>query len=206
MKRLPRLYAIADASFGDPVQHAHALFQGGARLIQLRNKQAAARDLLNQAERILGLVAGEGQVIVNDRSDVALVAEAAGVHLGQSDILPAAARQILGPDRIIGLSTHNLEQALDADEQPVDYVAVGPIFRTRTKENPEPELGTDGLAAICKRIHKPVVAIGGIRLDDVQQVLDAGASSIAAISDLLDTKDVVARTREWLDRLQGLHA
>src|SRR5207302_51509 len=156
MKQLPRLYAIADAAFGDPIQLAEALFQGGARLIQIRNKKASARELLKQVERILALAPADAQILVNDRIDVALIADAAGVHLGQTDLAAAAARQILGPCRIVGISSHNLEQALDADHLPVDYVAVGPIFPTTTKENADPVIGLERLAAVCKRIHKPV--------------------------------------------------
>ena len=201
MKQLPRLYAIADAAFGDPTQLAEALFQGGARLIQIRNKKASARELLKQVERILALAPADAQILVNDRIDVALIADAAGVHLGQTDLAAAAARQILGPCRIVGISSHNLEQALDADHLPVDYVAVGPIFPTTTKENADPVIGLERLAAVCKRIHKPVVAIGGIKLENVREVLNAGASSIAVIRDLLADQDVAKRTHRWIASL-----
>src|SRR5215469_5539427 len=131
-----RLYAIADSSFGDCVRLAEALFAGGARIVQVRNKKAGAREFLSQVERILSFAPSDGRVIVNDRVDIALLAGAAGVHLGQTDLPPAAARQILGPGRLIGLSTHNLEQALEGDRLPIDYIAVGPVFATSTKENP----------------------------------------------------------------------
>ena len=198
MKQLPRLYAIADAAFGDPIQLAEALFQGGARLIQIRNKKASARELLKQVERILALAPADAQILVNDRIDVALIADAAGVHLGQTDLAAAAARQILGPGRIVGISSHNLEQALDADRLPVDYIAVGPIFPTTTKENADPVIGLERLAAVCKTIHKPVVAIGGIKLENAREVLNAGASSIAVIRDLLGDQDVAKRTHRWI--------
>jgi thiamine-phosphate pyrophosphorylase len=190
---LPRLYAIADASFGDCVRLAEGLFAGGARLVQLRNKKAGAGELLAQVERV--------RVIVNDRVDVALLAGAAGVHLGQTDIPPAEARRILGPDRIIGFSTHNFEQAIDADKLPVDYIAVGPIFATSTKENPDPVVGLSLLAEICRSVHKPVVAIGGIKLEQANDVLKAGATSIAVIRDLMDTGNLAMRVREWVGAL-----
>ena len=199
MKPFPRLYAIADASFGDPVTLAVALFEGGARLVQVRNKKAGARELLDQVERILSLAPHDARVIVNDRVDVARVADAGGVHLGQGDLAPDAARRILGAHRIVGFSTHNLDQALEADKLPVDYVAVGPIFPTSTKLNADPVLGIENLALICKSIRKPVVAIGGIQLENAHEVYEAGAHSIAVISDLLDSKDLPRRVRLWIE-------
>ena len=201
MKQLPRLYAIADASFGDPIHLAEALFSGGARLVQVRNKKGSAGELLRQVERILSFAPHDAQVVVNDRVDVALIAGAAGVHLGQADLPPAAARQIFGVDRIVGFSTHNLQQALEAAKQPVDYIAVGPIFATATKENPDPVAGLERLAAICKALRKPVVAIGGIKLENAGEVLKAGASSIAVIADLLSAIDVEERVRQWIKAL-----
>ena len=190
-----RLYAIADASFGDCVRLAEALFAGGARLVQVRNKKAGAREFLSQVERILSFAPPDGRVVVNDRVDVALLAGAAGVHLGQTDLPPAAARQILGPGRIIGFSTHNLEQAVEADSLPVDYIAVGPVFATWTKDNPDPVVGVEKLAIICRAVKKPVVAIGGITLDNAKAALSAGAASVAVIRDLLAHEDVAQRTR-----------
>jgi thiamine-phosphate pyrophosphorylase len=199
MKSLPRLYAIADASFGDPVQIAATLFDAGARLVQVRNKRGSARELLEQVDRILSFAPRDADVVVNDRADVALIAGAAGVHLGQTDLQPDHARRVLGDGKIIGLSTHNLGQALQADGFPVDYVAVGPIFTTASKENPDPVIGLDGLASICRAIRKPVVAIGGIKLANARDVLAAGAASIAVISDVLASPDVGLRVRNWLD-------
>ena len=190
-----RLYAIADASFGDCVRLAEALFAGGARLVQVRNKEAGAREFLSQVERILSFAPSDGRVIVNDRVDVALLAGAAGVHLGQTDLPPAAARQILGSGRIIGFSTHNLEQAVEADSLPVDYLAVGPVFATSTKDNPDPVVGIEKLSIICRAVKKPVVAIGGITLDNAKAALSAGATSVAVIRDLLAHEDVAQRTR-----------
>ena len=201
MKPLPRLYAIADASFGDPIRLAESLFDGGARLVQVRNKKASARELLQQVERVLSIAPPDAEIIVNDRADVALVARAAGVHLGQTDLPPAEARRILGAGCIIGFSTHNLDQALDADNLPVDYIAVGPIFPTATKENPDPVLGVERLAQICKAIRKPVVAIGGVQLENAVEVLKAGAASIAVIRDLSDSPNVVLRVQAWIKLL-----
>jgi thiamine-phosphate pyrophosphorylase len=201
MTGFPRLYAIADASFGDPALLARCLISGGARLIQLRNKKAAARDFLDQVERVLAFAPPDVRIVVNDRVDVARLAAARGVHLGQTDLPPAEARKILGPDAIIGFSTHNLKQAVEADGLPIDYVAVGPIFPTSTKENPDPVLGLQGLAAIAKAVRKPIVAIGGITLENAPEVLKAGAHSVAVIRALLDCAEVEARTREWVEGL-----
>jgi thiamine-phosphate pyrophosphorylase len=203
MNPLPRLYAIADASFGDPVALAGHLFAGGVRLVQVRNKKGSSRELLEQVERILAIAPGNAQVLVNDRVDVALLSGAAGVHLGQTDLTPAAARQILGPERLIGLSTHNPDQALEADTLPVDYVGVGPVFPTSSKENPDPVLGLQKLAEICRAVRKPVVAIGGITIDQVRQVRAAGAHSVAVIRDLLASGDITERARQWHQTLNS---
>jgi thiamine-phosphate pyrophosphorylase len=138
-------------------------------------------------------------VIVNDRVDVALLASASGVHLGQTDLPPADARRIFGADRIVGFSTHNFEQAIEADKLPVDYIAVGPIFATSTKQNPDPVVGLSILSEICRAVHKPVVAIGGINLEHAKDVFEAGAASLAVIRDLLQTADVPSRVRQWVD-------
>jgi len=199
---LPRLYAIADASFADPVEVARALFNGGVRLLQVRNKTSNSRELLDQVERVLRLAPAGAVVIVNDRPDVARLAAAAGVHLGQTDMPAAAARQVLERGQLLGLSTHNLNQALEADNLPVDYIAVGPVFPTSTKLNPDPVLGVEGLAEICRAVHKPVVAIGGIRIENVGEVLQAGAQSIAIIRDLLSSTDIKARTLEWMREVE----
>jgi thiamine-phosphate pyrophosphorylase len=201
MTPFPRLYGIADASFGDPVLVAKCLISGGARLIQLRNKKAGAREFLDQVEHVLAFAPPDVRLIVNDRVDVARLAGARGVHLGQTDLPPAEARKILGQDAMIGFSTHNLKQASEADNLPIDYIAVGPIFPTSSKENPDPVVGLAGLAAIAKAVHKPIVAIGGITPENAVDVLMAGAQSIAVIRALLECADIEARTREWTNLL-----
>jgi thiamine-phosphate pyrophosphorylase len=203
MNPLPRLYAIADASFGDPVALAEKLFAGGVRLVQVRNKKGSSRELLEQVERILTIAPDDALVLVNDRVDVALLSGAAGVHLGQTDLSPGSARQILGSDRIVGLSTHNPEQALEANALPVDYVGVGPVFWTSSKENPDPVLGLPKFSEICRMVRKPVVAIGGITLDRARQVRSAGAHSVAVIRDLLAADDLEERARQWNQTLNS---
>jgi thiamine-phosphate pyrophosphorylase len=198
MTPLPRLYGIADASFGDPVRLASALFDGGVRLIQVRNKNGSSREFLHQVEAILRSAPAGARVIVNDRADIARIAGASGVHLGQHDLPCTAARAILGAEATIGISTHSLDQAVRAAAQPADYIAVGPIFATTTKVNPDPVLGLEKLKEICTRVGKPVVAIGGITLENAADVFNCGVASVAVISDLLRAADVTARAQAWL--------
>jgi|SRR5688572_11190157 thiamine-phosphate pyrophosphorylase len=202
MIRLPRLYAVADAAFGDPVDLAAALFEGGARLVQLRNKAASSQTLLAETETILRLAPPGSRVFVNDRTDVARIAAAAGVHLGQNDLPPHLSRAILSNEQVIGYSTHDLSQALEAELAPVDYIAVGPVFATTTKADAEVPLGLEKLREICSRVSKPVVAIGGISLQSAHEVLKCGVTSLAVISDILKHEDVAERTRQWVEHLE----
>jgi len=199
MIQLPRLYAIADASFGNPVHLARSLFEGGARLVQIRNKVAGAGELFDQVKQVLSFAPADATVLVNDRVDVALLSGAHGVHLGQDDLPAVYARRILGTHTQIGFSTHTLDQALKADLLAIDYIAVGPIFPTQTKTDASAVVGLERLQQICGRIQKPVVAIGGITFDRVPDVLAAGARSVAVISALLKTDDIAAETRRWID-------
>jgi len=203
---LPKLYPITDVYLSG-LSHAaqvERLARGGATLIQLRHKSASPREFY--AEALKAVAAGRElgvRVIINDRVDVALAVKADGVHLGQDDLPPADARKLLGPDRIIGFSTHTLEQALEAASMPVDYIALGPIFGTSTKQNPDEVVGLDIIGEIKSRISKPLVAIGGITLATVKSVLDAGADSAAVISDLVAHGDPGARVKEFLARISA---
>ena len=185
--KLPRLYAIVDAgSLGqqDLVSFARELAAGGATLIQLRDKSADAGAMLAHA-RELRRALRDATLLVNDRADLALAAGCDGVHVGQDDLSPASARRILGNARLVGFSTHSLAQVREADTLPVDYIAVGPVFATQTKTNPDPVIGLEGVRAARAATKKPLVAIGGITRDTARSVVDAGADSVAVISDLL---------------------
>jgi len=195
---LPRLYAIADAAFGNPVILARELFDGGARLVQIRNKNASAREFFGQVVAVLKFTPPDSLVIVNDLSDVAYLSGAGGVHLGQTDLPPRGVRKFLSAKQIIGYSTHNPGQAMEAQALPVDYIAVGPIFPTSTKSDADPVVGLNGLREICSHSRRPVVAIGGISMQNAREVLACGAVSVAVISDLLKSDDVARRTEEWL--------
>lgn len=213
---LPRLYAIVDHE----VARAHGLtvmslaqvcLDAGARLVQLRAKPLGSGDLLRQVDDLTGAAAAIGaSLIVNDRADVARLA-GVGVHVGQDDLPPAMARQVVGPTAIVGFSTHTTAQVDAAVLEPVNYVAVGPVFVTRTKETGYEAVGLDlvryAAAAAAEQSARagrpalPIVAIGGITLDNAPSVLAAGASSVAVISDLLVTGSPADRIRQYLDRL-----
>jgi thiamine-phosphate pyrophosphorylase len=203
---VPRLYAIVDveacARAGrDPVAFARALVAGGARLLQLRAKQMASGALLQLAREMAADAATAGaRLIVNDRADIAALAGAAGVHVGQDDLPVSAVRRIVGSDAVVGLSTHTLEQLEAALDQPVSYVALGPVFGTGTKDTGYTARGLEMLREAATRAAArgiPLVAIGGITLDRARAVWALGAASAAAIGDLL-TDDPAARAAAWV--------
>ena len=171
-------------------------------MIQLRDKFASPRDFYEAAIAAMKIArALHVRIIINDRLDVAAAARADGVHLGQDDLPPDRARAVLGPDAIIGFSTHNLEQALEADSTSADYIAFGPVFQTSTKENPDLVVGLEQLAEIKRRVSKPVVAIGGITLERAASVIEAGAASVAVISDLYSAGDIAERAAAFISRV-----
>jgi len=186
---------------------ASACLDAGATFLQLRAKAAASGWLLETAEAVVTLGAPHGvQLLVNDRAEVARLAGAAGVHVGQDDLPPEAARRIVGPQRIVGLSTHTIAQLDAAVQAPVDYVAIGPVFGTASKATGYDAVGIRMVEQAAARAHPRglrVVAIGGITLDRVAEVIRAGADSVAVISDLLSTGDPRARVREYLERLSS---
>ena len=202
--KLPKIYPITDTLITG-LSHAEQierLAAGGASLIQLREKRASAREFYQAARDGMLMARRLGvQIIINDRVDIAIAVKADGVHVGQDDLPPDRARLLLGESRILGFSTHTLEQALAADVAPVDYVAIGPIYQTSTKERPDPVVGLETVSEIRRRISKPLVAIGGITLDGARAILEAGADSVALISDLLSGGDIAGRTQRFLARL-----
>ena len=183
-----RLYPVTDRSFSG-LSHAEQisrLSHAGATLIQLREKILSPLEFYREAASALRVARERNvKIIINDRVDIALALKADGVHLGQDDLPPEAARELLGPEHIIGFSTHNLEQAILATRLPIDYIAIGPIFSTTTKHSYEPSVGLNGLTQMRQAVGKfPLVAIGGITSQNSQDVLDAGADMIAVISDI----------------------
>lgn len=197
---LPRLYAIVDVScFAAPlrttaaiVDYARELAAGGATLIQYRNKVGTTREMLSHA-RELRRALGEGvTLIMNDRADICIAAEFEGVHVGQDDLSPEGARTVIGSSRILGVSTHNLEQLKEADTGPADYIAFGPVFTTSSKRPHDPVVGLEGIRAARASTNKPLVGIGGITRANARSVIDAGADSVSVISDLLSSPTKVA--------------
>ena len=183
--RLPRVYPLTDVQLSglSHAEQVRLLSLGGATLVQLREKQMAGLQFYEQAR---AAVAAGVPLIINDRVDIALAVGAHGVHLGQDDMPPEAARRLLGDKAIIGYSTHNVEQAKKALTLPIDYIAIGPIFTTSSKTNPSPTLGLEGLRAVREAVgNAQLVAIGGISHSTAHAVIEAGADSVAVISALL---------------------
>lgn len=201
------LHAIVDVDCAEragwrPLDLARAFLDGGATFLQLRAKSLSSAALLDLADALVRAAAGyHASVIVNDRADVAKLAGASGVHVGQDDLPPADARALLGAEAIVGYSTHSVAQVIEAVVQPVSYIAVGPVFGTRTKNTGYTAVGLELVAAArSAAAGRPIVAIGGITLDTAPAVLDAGASQLAIISDLL-VGDPAARVAAYLRTL-----
>ncbi|MFN0105672.1 MAG: thiamine phosphate synthase [Bryobacteraceae bacterium] len=209
---LPRLYPILDTATleraGLPLlEAAIGMIEAGARMLQLRHKGHFSRDLFETAAHLAVLCEqAQAALVVNDRCDMARLLNA-HVHVGQDDLLPAFVRQLSGPATIIGLSTHTKEQLLAANLEPVDYHALGPIFGTGSKANPDPVVGLDLLREWRPLSQRPLVAIGGITLETAAEVLRAGADSVAVIGGLIppapDRKSVRERTEAWLNAVQA---
>ena len=202
--KLARIYPITDVQISG-ISHAEQvkkLIAGGAGIVQLREKHASPREFYESAAAALKIAKESGvKIIINDRVDIALALKADGVHLGQDDLSPENAREILGPDAIIGFSTHSLEQVRQALRLPVDYIAIGPIFQTLTKENPDAPLGLNGLHRVRSIIgDMPLVAIGGINANNLASVFKAGADSAAMIGALVSDP---AKISERISQFSG---
>jgi len=202
---IPRLYPILDVAFfvstADLVSFARALDESGCSLLQYRNKSGNARVMLEQSRDLRRVFSKQRssqnppevgrpydnsvRLIMNDRADLCLAAEFDGVHVGQDDLSPEAVRSIIGPDRWLGVSTHNPEQLREADPTSADYLAIGPVFATSSKEKPDPVVGLEGVRRARALTRKPLVAIGGITRGNAASVIEAGADSVAVISDLV---------------------
>ena len=207
---LTTLCAILDADAAaragwPPIDLAHAFIRGGARFLQFRAKSMPGDAFLATASAVVQLARRYGAtVVVNDRADIARLANADGVHVGQDDLSPGAVRAIVGHLAIVGLSTHTAEQVDQALDQPVSYIAVGPVFGTATKATGYDAIGLDRVRDAARRAaarNLPLMAIGGITLANAASVLEAGAASVAVIGDLLATGDPEARVRAFVERL-----
>ena len=189
MISLPRLYAILDPScFSSREQMlniAEEWINAGVTLLQYRNKSGDASVMLAEARAIKEIALPKIKLIMNDRADLCLAAEFDGVHVGQDDLLPESARKIVGQSRWLGVSTHNPEQIAEAERTSADYIAIGPVFATASKANPDPVVGLEGVRRARSLTRKQLVAIGGITRQNCRSVMDAGADSVAVISDLV---------------------
>jgi thiamine-phosphate pyrophosphorylase len=199
---LPRLYAILDracwADFEALLAASQEIVEAGVRLLEYRDKSGDARTMLDQARRLKYLLSqtepapsssppalAPWRLIMNDRADLCLAADFDGVHVGQDDLSPKSARQIIGAQRWLGISTHNPDQVREADRSSADYIAIGPVFATASKLKPDPVVGLDGVRRARALTRKPLVAIGGITRQNCRSVIAAGADSVAVISDLI---------------------
>lgn len=209
---LPVLYPILDAALLDShglsmLDAAEAMLETGATILQWRCKDPVTRARFQEIEAIASACRKHGaQLVINDRADLAMMFEAA-LHVGQTDLPARLARELTGEHARLGLSTHNAGQVIEADSMPVDYVAFGPIFPTSSKANPDPVAGIGRLRDIRRLTRKPLVAIGGITRENVHSVLDAGADSVAVISDLIpgvcNRDSIRQRLAEWHDVLRA---
>lgn len=199
----PRFYPIIDTARlsrpgMNPVDFAVLLAAAGVGIAQYRHKGDFTRAIYAEAEQVGKILQRAGvKYIIDDRTDIALLLGADGVHVGQDDLPPSAVRRIAGDRLLVGYSTHNADQLLAANSEPVDYLAIGPIFATASKQNPDPVVGTAGLARLRALTRKPLVAIGGITRSNAREAIEAGADSLAVISDLLDP-DPRTAISEWL--------
>lgn len=203
---LSRLYVILDAALTPrpTAECALELADAGVRLLQYRGKSATARQLLQTSRELAELLVPRAVTFfVNDRPDVAFLSGASGVHVGQDDLGAEAARLVVGPNKLLGISTHNLEQFEHAARSSADYVALGPVFPTSSKENPDPVVGLDLLRRLRSRTDKPIVAIGGITLARASQVIEAGADSVAVMSGILSAPDPGERAAQYLKTLEA---
>lgn len=189
MISLPPLYAILDtscfASSDDLLKAAQNLAAAGVTLLQYRNKSGNARQILEEAQELRQRLGSSLKLIMNDRSDLALIAEFDGVHVGQDDSSPEGAREVIGPGLWLGVSTHSPAQVTETDRTSADYIAIGPVFATSSKTNPDPIIGLEGVRRVRELTRKPLIAIGGITRANCRSVIDAGADSVAVISDLV---------------------
>ena len=209
--RFPRVYPILDTE--TLAQHgialdtaAAALLEGGAGILQVRQKGHWTRQVFESARQVACLCREAGAVlVVNDRADFAVLLEG-GLHIGQEDLAPRDARKLIGPDALLGFSSHNLEQLSAAGGEPVDYVALGPVYPTSSKHNPDPVVGVDEVRRLRPLIEKPLVAIGGITRANAAGVLNAGADSVAVISDLVPQSPTARSLRERMEEWQRIAA
>ena len=209
MLQLPHLYPIADTETLERrgiglCAAAAAWLEGGAQILQIRHKSHWNREVFESARQVARLCREAGvALIVDDRADFAMLLQA-GLHVGQDDLAPREARKLIGPDPPLGFSSHNVQQLCAAGGEPVDYVALGPVFSTSSKRNPDPVIGVAEIRRCRAVLEKPLVAIGGITRENAVEVLRAGADSLAVISDLVPEAATAKSLRERMEEWQRI--
>jgi thiamine-phosphate pyrophosphorylase len=206
VREFPKLYAIADtptlARLGlDLHATVEAFLEGGVKLLQIRHKGHYSRSLYEQCQQIASTCRQAGaRLVIDDRADIAMLLDC-GLHVGQTDLPPEKARALIGDARLLGFSTHNAQQLAHGDQMPVDYLAIGPVFPTGSKQRPDPVIGLEELPTLRRLTSKPLVAIGGITLENAPSVIAAGIDSVAVISGLLPegatSRTIRSRVEEW---------
>lgn len=201
-----RLYVLISSNIAvsSAKETAKLVIDGGADAIQLREKTISDDEFISLAGEIRDIITGSGTLlIINDRINVAREVNADGVHLGQNDMSVSEARNIIGNEKIIGVSTHSIIQARQAQKEGADYIAIGPVFSTRTKDY-EPSIGLEIIQEISGAINIPFIAIGAITLENLDEVLKAGASRVAVCSAIISSKDILSSTRQFKTKLTRL--
>jgi len=188
-----------DGIFSD-VENA---IKAGCKIIQYREKNKNTKDMIEEATKLKEICAGRAIFLVDDRVDIALAANADGIHIGQEDIPYNTARMLLGKDKIIGLTVHNLEEAIEAEKLGVDYIGLAPIFKTGTKEDARNPIGTKMIELVRKRVNLPIVAVGGINKQNVKEVIDSGADSVVSIYAVLNSNDVYNEISDFIKIIKG---
>jgi len=203
-KRNYALYAITKSSLPEKelFSKVEQAIKGGITALQLREKELSSREFLKRALKIKNMLPPHITFIINDRIDIALASDADGVHLGQDDIPLKIAREIMGEEKTIGISTHNVEQAKIAEEEGADYIGIGPVFPTSTKPDASPSIGCKLVFEVKSRAKIPVVAIGGISLDNLEEVLKTGVDGIAVVSAIFEKEDVLKATKNLVERIK----
>jgi len=204
--KLKGLYFLTDRGLSKQgiVEDVKQVLEAGCRIVQYREKEKSTREMVQEAGEIAGLCKGTGGLfLVNDRIDVAMAVDADGVHLGQDDMPLEVARKILGSEKVIGITAHNLEEALQAEQNGADYVCVSPIFHTDTKKDAGEPAGIDLVRKVKQKVKVPVAAIGGINKENVKQVVDAGADSVAVISAIVCSENVEAAAKAIIEEIGG---
>lgn len=206
LKKIRGLYAVIDTTYLRPDEiegTASKLLLAGVKVLQLRAKDWGGAGMLAAGKALRALTSKHKAVfIMNDRVDIALLADADGVHLGQDDLPLKDARELTGPSKIIGISTHNEEEAKRAEDLGAGYISFGPVFPTRTKKDAQAPRGLEALAMVREKVSLPIVAIGGITEENIASVIAAGADSAAVISDILLSKDILSKTSSIMSRIR----